>query len=437
MRSSIFGAASRCAVSASIAIAAAAFAFAPLSSASAAAVLDRLHSFCAESGCMDGITPYGPLVGDEKGRVYGTTQAGGVNGVGVVFQLTPTKSGGWRYETICSAGDGNCPDTVPSGDLILDTNGNLYGTSAGNNATRRGAVFELKHGRRGWTYSVLYNFCSKAGCADGMGPAAGLTYLNQSSRVAYDGSSPLFGTATTGDYTQGVVFRLVRNGSQWSESVIHTFPVGTTATSPLLMDNQGSLFGTGYDNNSFHDFFFQLVHDTWKLKVLHEFCMVANCPDGASTRGRPVIVADGTIYGVTQSGGQYNYGTVYSLAPTSRGYKFRDIYDFCFSGQPCSDGYGPYGVTIDPSGTGSLVGTTGSGGAYGGGTIFRLENGKQVLVLYSFCAENSNHCPDGADPSGGVIVDSRGNIFGGTFYGGKTPAENVPLGAGIAYALIP
>src|SRR5689334_21155917 len=122
MRSSIFGAASRCGVSTSVAIAAAVFAFAPLGGASAAAVLNRLHSFCSESGCTDGITPYGPLVGDDKGRVYGTTQAGGVAGSGVVFQLTPTKSGGWRYETICSAGDGNCPDGGLAGDLIVDNN---------------------------------------------------------------------------------------------------------------------------------------------------------------------------------------------------------------------------------------------------------------------------------------------------------------------------
>jgi uncharacterized repeat protein (TIGR03803 family) len=406
-------------------------------SASAAPVLDRVHSFCSESECTDGIVPFGPLVGDEKGRVFGTTQAGGESGLGVIFELSPKSGGRWKYEVICSVGQSNCPDTVPSGDLVIDNDGNLYGTSGGNNATRWGSVFELKHGHRGWTYSVLYNFCSKDGCADGMGPAAGLTYYGQSSRLLYDGTSPLFGTATTSDYTQGIVFTLVRNGSKWSESVIHKFPAGTTTTSPLLMDTAGNLYGTGTSNKTSRDFFFRLAHDTWKFDILHQFCTLADCTDGIGPRGRPVMVANGTIFGVTQSGGQYSNGTVYSLTPVKRGYKFRVVYDFCFSGVPCSDGRNPYNVTIDPSGSGSLVGATGGGGAHDGGTLFRLENGKAESVLCSFCAANSNHCPDGADPSSGVIVDDKGRIFGGTFYGGKTSGENVPLGAGIVYELVP
>ena len=417
-----------------VAVVAAGVALASPGSVSAAPLLDRVYAFCAQTNCADGEWPSGPLVGDDKGHIFGTTTGGGGDlHDGVVFELSPKTGGGWKYEVICSFGDSKCPEWT-NGDLVVDSKGNLYGTTTFGGANQQGTVFELKHGRTGWTYSVLYSFGSAADHSDGVRPIAGLTYAGQSSRNAYDGTSPLFGVSSDDDHGNGSVFELVRNGSKWTQTVIHKFDQGSVHN-PLAMDAAGNLYGWMFSATTYQDAFFRLAHDTWKFAVFHQFCQQANCTDGRYPVGRPVIYPDGTIYGVTWFGGANDKGTLFSLTPARHGYEYEVVYSFCYVATHCTDGVLPLGLTMDPT-NGSLVGTTSdyliNESSWIPATIFRYRGRKGESVLYTFChLDGSNKCPNGAVPRDGVIIDSSGKIFGSAEEGGN--AKN----GGVVYELFP
>ena len=147
-----------------------------------------LHTFCSERRCADGAEPGGELVADQSGNLYGTTFAGGANGFGgggrgdgVVFKFTPASR---QYSVIynfCSrngCADGKSPYRVK---LVIDTAGNLYGTTSfggsnGRNNGKGGTVFELVRERSGWREKTLYTFCLEHRCVDGYNPHNGLTY---------------------------------------------------------------------------------------------------------------------------------------------------------------------------------------------------------------------------------------------------------------------
>ncbi len=157
-----------------------------------------LYSFCSQSNCADGANPfaYGGLIMDTSGNLYGTTSVGGnATGGGTVFQLTPSDTG-WSETVLYSfCSQTRCADGLyPYGDLIMDEAGNLYGTTwRGGSGTQliSGVAFELTPDSTGtaWTETVLYNFCSQSNCADGGGPFAGLLM---------DASGNLYGTTNVG-----------------------------------------------------------------------------------------------------------------------------------------------------------------------------------------------------------------------------------------------
>jgi len=154
----------------------------------------------------------GDLAFDATGHVYGTTSYGGSYSNGTVFELTHSKSGVWQETvlyTFGAPGDG----AVPVAGVMLDSAGNLYGTtSAGGNAGD-GTVFELQRGASGWSEQVLYNF---QGQNDGLTPYAGLTF---------DAAGNLYGAATDGGVNSGgTIFELVRGSGGWTFEPIYSTP---------------------------------------------------------------------------------------------------------------------------------------------------------------------------------------------------------------------
>jgi uncharacterized repeat protein (TIGR03803 family) len=125
-----------------------------------------LYSF--QCGTSDGANPYAGLVFDNSGNLYGTTRNGGAYGYGTVFQLTPSGSG-WAKSTLYSF-QGDIDGASPFGGLVFDNSGNLYGTTSGRGAGGGGTVFELTPSNGSWTYTVLYSFSGCFGC----GPYANL-----------------------------------------------------------------------------------------------------------------------------------------------------------------------------------------------------------------------------------------------------------------------
>jgi uncharacterized repeat protein (TIGR03803 family) len=250
------------------------------------------------------------------------------------------------------------------------------------------------------TETVLYNFCSQAGCADGTLPVAGL--------VA-DSSGDLYGTTDAGGTSNdGVVFKLTPSGT---ETVLHSFAGGTdgdTSYASLIMGKKGTLYGTTYAGGSHSAGTVFEVTSAGTETILHAF-------DGGSSDGAQPFAGltrdvKGNLYGVTTAGGTNGHGVVFKLAPDGT-----ETVLHSFAGGS-GDGAEPIGGLILDKKM-DLYGTTYEGGAgkcgNGCGTVFRVSHKGKEDVLYSFQGG-----ADGLNPQGTLLMDRSGNLFGTSSNGG-------------------
>lgn len=391
-----------------------------------------LHTFCSERRCRDGAQPGGELVADQSGNLYGTTFAGGANGFGaggrgdgVVFEFTPDTRHYSVIYNFCSrngCADGKAPYRVK---LVIDTAGNLYGTTSfggrnGRNNGKGGTVFELVRDRSGLHEKTLYTFCMKHRCVDGYNPHNGLTYAGAAAGAAYDGISPLYGTTYSGGANGGgTVFALSPNGKhEWSETVLYSFcrrancADGEGPETPLFVDGAGNIYGTTViGGKAAAGVVFELspAGSGYSESVLHSFCTFFACRDGAYPYGGVIMDGNGHLVGTTSARGGPGYGVVFGMSfiESQWSYGVRDN----FSGSTGSDAIGALILGSD----GNLYGTTYAGGAKGDGSVFAVTS--VIQSLYSFCSDR--RCSDGTRPLAGLLQDSAGNFFGTTLYNGK------------------
>jgi uncharacterized repeat protein (TIGR03803 family) len=192
-----------------------------------------IHSF--NGG--DGSAPWGGLVADSSGNLYGTTSASGLHAQGTVFELSQT-NGKWSEKVLYSfdatTGDGG----APYGNLTFDSSGNLYGTTSKGGANGVGTVFELvTNGKGGWTESILYSFNNNG--TDGSTPYGG---------VLFDSAGNIWGTTSAGGaHGDGTIFELA-TGTSWTESVAYSFngASGSTPYAGLIKDSSGNLYGVTF-----------------------------------------------------------------------------------------------------------------------------------------------------------------------------------------------
>ncbi len=272
-----------------------------------------LYRFCSQANCADGQYPYGGLIFDAAGNLYGTTEFGGTNGYGTVFKLTPTAGGGWTETVLHSFGSGT-DGASPFVGLIFDAAGNLYGTTTYGGTYGVGTVFELTPTAGGdWLETVLYSFGIN-GLSDGGYPWAGLIF---------DAAGNLYGTTFYGGtYNRGTVFELTpMSGGGWTETVLHSFNPnnGTDGFNPyagLIFDAAGNLYGTAYYGGSYGGgTVFELTPAAgggWTETVLRSF---GNGTDGFWPYAGLIFDHAGNLYGTTEYGGTHNYGTVFELTP--------------------------------------------------------------------------------------------------------------------------
>jgi uncharacterized repeat protein (TIGR03803 family) len=400
--------------------------------AAPAATFNIIHNFCTPDGCITGGGAASGLIEDSSGNLYGTA-GGGAQYMGVVFELSPAGNNSWTYQVLYSfCAQANCTDgSFPVGPVIIDKKGNLYGTTYYGGASNNGTAFELVYQKGApYTEKVLYNFCSQANCVDGRNPNNNLTYAGAASNKPYDGRSPLYGAFyETGAYGDGFVFALQpgKGEKPWVEKSLYSFCAGGGSCADgglpgyVTLDKKGNLLGTTFQGGAdAGGTVFELSpkgKKKWTETLLYSFCAELGCADGG---GPDSIVLDksGDIYGVTNQGGYRSCGGIscgvaFKLVPKGGKYTYNLLYNFC-SQANCADGFGPTG-TLALDASGNLYGTTPSGGSdafeqYGGGVLFEL-SGTSYQLLHTFCATS---CNDGANPGGGVLIDSAGDVFGTT-----------------------
>ncbi len=281
-----------------------------------------LYSFCAQANCTDGnfpttsLTYAGAASGalyDGKSPLFGQALTGGATNNGIAFALKRGHRSQWKEEILynfCS--QANCSDgSGPWAPMIVDSAGNLYGTTTLGGSASYGAVFELSPHGRTYSQSVIYSFCSQSNCADGGVPYGGLVM---------DGSGNLYGNNTGfGADGYGVVFRLAPQSGHWQYSVLASFAYanGASPQSSMTLDASGNLLGVAPIGGAGGvGTVFQ--YGGGALDALYSFCGQTNCTDGAEPTDSVSIDGSGTIWGTTWVGGA-NYtsggGTIFSLAP--------------------------------------------------------------------------------------------------------------------------
>jgi uncharacterized repeat protein (TIGR03803 family) len=408
-----------------------AFTLLGIGAGSAAAQENILYNFAGNPA--DGSQPTAGLISDAKGNLYGTTEYGGANSNGAVFELSPAEGGGWT-ETLLFSFNQATDGSEPLGSLVLDKDGNLYGTASYGGTNGGGTVFELSPGAGGvWTFNLLYSF----GPGNGNGES-GPSYPK--ANLILDTKGNLYGTSESGGLNNfGTVFELSPStGGDWTLNVLHTFYTGSNATNDgqfpyggLIFDTKGNLYGTtsgGGANGSLSGTVFELspaAGGTWTESVLWSF----NTPsDGDATHPAAALVFDaqGNLYGTSTQGGNNgtNDGAVFELSPGAGGAWTEKVL-WNFSGGP-ADGSVPYcNLVLDAQG--NLYGTTYSGGSNGYvinngyvlGTVFELSptaGGTWTeTILHDFYATAS----DGFNPDDGLLADSAGNLYGTTQLGGS------------------
>ena len=337
------------------------------------------------TGGLDGGNPVYGVILDAAGNLYGMTHTGGASSDGVVFRVAPptTVGGEWTEAAIYSFQE-ESDGEFPTGGLVFDKAGNLYGV--------------LEEG----------GFTGNPNCIRGCGTVFQLTP-----------------PATT--------------GGAWNETVIHSFNYsnGDFPVSAPIVDAQGNLYGTTPSGGLYGEgVVYRLTPPTttggpWGQRVLYAFGLGNG---GAHPMASLTLHGAGVLYGTASYGGTNNDGTVFQLVPPSvAGGAWTENILLTFGG---GDGSGPAASVIFDK-AGNLYGTAQRGGKAGCnnsgcGTVFRLSppaspgGNWTETVLHSFPTSRI----DGLTPSGGLLLGKNGVLFGGTL-------DSVTSSTGTVFGIVP
>jgi uncharacterized repeat protein (TIGR03803 family) len=347
-----------------------------------------LYSF---SNSPNGATPFGGVVKDKLGNLYGATSAGGVSGFGTVYKLSNSGK-----ETVLYSFTGGADGSVPYAGLVMDRSGKLYGTTPFGGSSDGGTVFEVNPETGQET--VLHSF---AGQPDGAEPFSGLIL---------DKSGNLYGaTFAGGSANDGTVYKVDIQTQQ--ETVLYSFTGDPDGGDPvygnLLMDKSGNLYGTTQGGGSFNR------GSVWELSangsetVLYSFTggKDGGGSDGGGADQSLVMDAKGNLYGVTEGGG-VGAGVVFKVNIKTK----TETVLYTFSA--LKNGEIPTAGLVRDS-KGNLYGTTAAGGGRASyGTVFKLTGTKET-VLHRF------HGGDGKNPfRSPLMLDSDATLYGVTYLGG-------------------
>jgi len=385
-----------------------------------------IHSF---SGTADGSIPNSTMILDQAGNLYGTTSYGGAQpgnaGSGIVFKLVKRNSS-WVL-TPTYTFQGGSDGAYPGATLVIGPNGSLYGTtSLGGNpgcpaGLGCGTVYQLQPPPRAcqsvlcpWTKTVLYRF---TGGVDGANPAYG--------QLVFDHPGNIYGTTGGGgDVGSGVVYELSHAGGGWQASVLYSFDGmgdGVEPQSGVIFDSQANLYGTtvrggAQGNGTVYEL--TSSESGWVISKQYD---IAN--EGNSPYAGVILDQLGNVYGATLLGGPGNGGTIFQLVASGGQWSSSIIGRFSPSG---GQGLGAFS-NLSMDAAGNLYGTTGTDGALGFGSVFKLapQNGSWVqTTLHDFAGGS-----DGCNPSGGVTLGPDGSLYGTT--------QGCGAGYGVVWVIAP
>jgi len=241
-----------------------------------------------------------------------------------------------------------------------------------------------------YQYRLLYSF---TGGSDGSQPMA---------RLVVDARGNVYGTTPVGGVASGTVFKV---DPSRKETVLDD--LGGSPRAGLVVDALGNLYGTTSFGGSGWGTVFKVDAGGGNEAILYSFCSVVVggiCTDGKDPEASLVLDGSGNLYGTTSSGGASNHGTVFKVDMSGN-----ETVLHSFAGSPDGDGPGT-GVTLDAQG--NLYGATGGGGTFGLGTVFKVNTSGNETVLHSFTGSKK----DGALPQGPLALDAEGNLYGATFF---------------------
>jgi uncharacterized repeat protein (TIGR03803 family) len=385
-----------------------------------------LHTF---QGGDDGANPWASLLLDNRtGTLYGTTEDGGNQlcqnsfdtGCGTIFSLSPSAEG-WK-ETVLYRFQGGTDGAFPRAPLVPRPDGYFYSTTTSGGSTQSiGTAFRIKPGT--WKEEVIFRFSSYQQGAYPQGT------------VAFDRKGNLYGLTPNGGLS-GVAFRLIPSPTgEWKQAVLYD-TVGLPYAGVVI--DHDELYGTTDANGTFNEgSVFELSHTKlgWQFTNLYSF------QDPASAGVEPsdlTVDEKGNLFGFAADAGivcyphPYSCGTVFEMTRNDGAWQEKTLYQF----KDVADGWGPgYGApALDRAD--NLYGATQAGGKYGFGTVFKLspvKGGWKKTTLYSFPGGAG-----GAEPIGGLMVDRQGNIFGTTYLGGVGKGKHCKeQGCGIVFEITP
>jgi uncharacterized repeat protein (TIGR03803 family) len=297
-----------------------------------------LYSF---TGGTDGANPtYSYVTFDSAGNLYGTAYAGGAVGYGVVYELSP--SGATWTETVLHSFASGTDGANPVNGLIMDSTGNLYGTTYNGGSQGNGTVFQMTPSGGSWTETVIYQMKSNY---------AGLVM---------DGSGNIFGTNFKS------AFKLSPNGKGgWKPTVLYTFGAGANPNGTVVLDTAGNIYGTtlvGGGNGNVYKLTLGIGGKYTRTNLYSFSATSVNHPFAGV-----ILDSAGNVYGTTTQGGIHNDGNVFELVSNGKGsYKFKVLQAFAGT-----NGYQPDASLIQDS-SGYFYGTTSKGGTDGNGTVFEV-----------------------------------------------------------------
>ena len=350
-----------------------------------------LHQFngAMVGGNPDGANPEGAVLLDANGNLFGTTFDGGFEGEGTVFKVDNTGN-----ESILFAFDAHTTGTNPASPLIQDASGNLIGIADGGPGA--GVIFRLS---TDGTEATLFNF---TGGLDNLAPKVptGGVFMDKVGNIF---GTTLFGGSGKCQFGCGTIFRLDTAGILHVLHKLNGNTEGSQPFGPFVQDTAGNLFGVAKSGGDLKCAEFPQagcgtvfkVATNGTLTVLHAF---HGGSGGAVPQGGLLLDAAGNLFGVTSLGGNLEQGTVFKISATGQFTVFHR-----FTGK---DGSNPNGGLIEDE-AGNLFGTAQGGGLDAQGTVFELNPAGRSKVLHHFLGGD-----DGAFPQAGLIRDSIGHFFG-------------------------